>query len=556
MKFRNFFCLYPLFFILLFVFPVSSQKRDKDETDSHLRALPKLVVGIVVDQMRYDYLTRFYNQFGDDGFKRLVEEGFNCKNNHFNYAPTSTGPGHTSVYTGTTPSVHGIIGNNWYDKENDLDVYCASDDSYNSVGTTSDAGKMSPHRMTVTTITDELRLHTQMRGKTIAIALKDRGAVLPGGHTANAAYWFHGDNEGKWITSSYYMNQLPKWVMDFNASGKVQSYKKAWVTLKDINTYVESGPDDNAYEGLFAGETSSIFPHNPTNLLDKSKDFEIIKATPYGNSLTADFAIEALTAENLGKDNITDFLAISFSSTDYVGHKYGVNSKEVEDTYIRLDEDLARLFKALDKNVGKDEYTVFLTADHGAIEVPAYLKKQRIPAGYVDYETTRTRFSDFLKYKYGAEDIIKNFSNLQFFLDHKIIKNLDLELKEVQESIALEFLSYDYVDRVYTGYQMWQNDYTSGIPYILQNGYNQKRSGDVLLVLKPGVISYPITGSTHGSPQIYDTHSPLLFYGKGIKKGNTVLRTEIPDIAPTISALLGISFPSGTTGQPIAEVLE
>lgn len=556
MKFRNFFSFYPIAFILFAAFSASSQKKDKAETDNHLKSSPKLVVGIIVDQMRYDYLTRFYNQFGDEGFKRMVEEGFNCKNNQFNYAPTSTGPGHTSVYTGATPSVHGIIGNNWYDKENDVDVYCASDDAYNSVGTTSDAGKMSPHRMTVTTITDELRLHTQMRGKTISIALKDRGAVLPGGHTANAAYWFHGDDEGKWITSSYYMSQLPKWVMDFNSSGKVQSYKKAWVTLKDINTYVESGSDSNAYEGLFKGETAPTFPHSTTNLLDKKKDFEIIKSTPYGNSLTADFAIEALSAENLGKDDITDFLAISFSSTDYVGHKYGVNSKEVEDTYIRLDEDLARLFKALDKNVGKDEYTVFLTADHAAIEVPAYLKEQRIPAGYVDYEATKTKFSDFLKYKYGTEDIIKNFSNLQFFLDHKIIKNLDLNLKEVQETIALEFLSYDYVDRVYTGYQMWQNDYTSGIPYILQNGYNQKRSGDVLLVLKPGTISYPITGSTHGSPQVYDTHSPLLFYGKGIKKGHTVAKTEIPDIAPTIAALLGISFPSGTTGQPIAEVLE
>lgn len=532
-----------------------SQRRNNVEDDVKLRSRPKLVVGIVVDQMRYDYLTRFYDQFEEGGFKRLVEDGFNCKNNHFNYAPTSTGPGHTSVYTGTTPATHGIIGNNWYDKENDIEVYCASDDSYASVGTTSDAGQMSPHRINVTTVTDELRLHTQMRGKTIAIALKDRGAVLPGGHTANAAYWFHGGNEGKWITSTYYMDALPKWVNEFNGSGTVQSYKKAWNTLRDINTYVESGLDENTYEGLFDDETTSTFPHNPQNLLNKTQDFEVIKSTPYGNSLTADFAIEALKQEELGKDNITDFLAISFSSTDYVGHMFGVNSKEVEDTYIRLDLDLERVFKALDKNVGEGEYTVFLTADHGAIDVPSYLLSTRIPAGYVDNTTTKNKFSEFIKYKYGTEDIIKNFSNYQFFLDHKIIKNLDLDVREVQEDIAKEFLSYDYIDRVYTGYQMWQNSYTSGIPYILQNGYNQKRSGDVLLVLKPGTISYSKTGSTHGSPQIYDTHTPLLFYGKGIKSGSTVARTEIPDIAPTISVLLGISFPSGTTGKPISEVL-
>lgn len=557
MKTRNYVFFMVLLGTIIFGTELPAQNRNNAvEGNGQLKTTPKLVVGIVVDQMRYDYLTRFYNHFGTEGFRRLVEQGFNCKNNHFNYTPTSTGPGHTSVYTGTTPSIHGVIGNNWYDKEADIDVYCASDDSYSSVGTTTSAGQMSPHRMTVTTITDELRLNTQMRGKTIAIALKDRGAVLPGGHTANAAYWFHGADEGKWITSSYYMDELPKWVVDFNTSGKAQSYKKAWTTLKDIGEYKESGADDNAYEGLFDGETTPTFPHNTTALLDKTKDFEEIKTTPFGNSLTTDFAIEALKQEGLGTDEITDFLAVSYSSTDYVGHKYGVNSKEVQDTYLRLDEDLARLFKALDKRVGEGEYTLFLTADHGAIDVPAYLKDQKIPAGYVDNTATKEKLAAFLKYKYGTEDIVKNYSNDQLFLDHNIIRNSDLELAQVEADIAQEFLSYDAVDKVYTADQMWKNEYTSGIPYILQNGYNQKRSGDILVVLKPNFISYSRTGSTHGSPQIYDTHTPLLFYGKGIKPGSTVSRTEIPDIAPTISALLGISFPNGTNGKPITAVLE
>ena len=557
MKMRFYFIVTLFLGTLLFTADLSAQNRGKDNnSDELLKVKPKLVVGIVVDQMRYDYLTRFYDHFGKEGFKRLVEEGFNCKNNHFNYAPTSTGPGHTSVYTGATPSVHGIIGNNWYDKELDSDVYCASDDSYSSVGTTSNAGQMSPHRMTVTTITDELRLNNQMRGKTISIALKDRGAVLPGGHTANAAYWFHGANEGKWITSSYYMEQLPKWVVDFNSSGKAQSYKKAWNTIKDIKDYNESGTDNNTYEGLFEGETSPTFPHSTTALLNKTENFDIIKSTPFGNSLTTDFVIEALQQEDLGKDEITDFLAVSFSSTDYVGHMYGVNSKEVQDTYIRLDEDLARLFKALDKNVGEGEYTLFLTADHGAIEVPSYLKDKKIPAGYIDNAANSKRLSGFLKYTYGTEDILKNYSNYQLFLDHEIIKNLDLNLVDVQTEMAQEFLGYDAIDRVYTANQMWNNQYTSGIPYILQNGFNQKRSGDILVVLKPGFISYSKTGSTHGSPQIYDTHTPLLFYGMGIKPGSTVNRTEIPDIAPTIAVLLGISFPSGANGTPITVVLE
>lgn len=529
-----------------------AQRKDKDASDP-LKSNPKLVVGIIVDQMRYDYLTRFWDHYGDDGFKRLVEEGFNCKNNHYNYAPTSTGPGHASVYTGTTPATHGIIGNNWYDKELDASVYCAADDSYRSVGTSSDAGQMSPHRMQVTTITDELRLHTQMRGKTIAIAVKDRGAVLPGGHTANAAYWF---DDGKWITSSYYMDELPKWVQDINASNEIKKYRKPWKTLKKIDEYVESTSDNNNYEGLFDGETAPVFPHDLPKLWEKNGGYNMLKATPFGNSITTDFAIEAIEGEELGADSVPDFLAVSYSSTDYVGHMYGVSSKEVQDTYIRLDTDLARLFKELDKKVGENEYTVFLTADHAAIEVPAYLVDQKIPGGYMVWDEIKEDLNQFLEFTYGTTDIIKNFSNYQYFLDHKVIKNLELDIREVQETIARQLLNYKGIDRTYTAYQMWQNDYTHGIPYILQNGYNQKRSGDVLLVLNPGIMGYTGKGSSHGSPQVYDTHVPFLLYGKGIKRGSTVERTEIVDIAPTIAALLGISFPNGTTGTPVTQAID
>ncbi len=535
---------------------LSSAQKRSDPNDKGPYTTPKLVVGIVVDQMRYDYLTRFWDDYDEGGFRRLVNEGFNCKNNHFNYAPTSTGPGHASVYSGATPSAHGIIGNSWYDKVTEEVVYCAGDDSFTSIGTTSVAGQMSPHRMNVTTITDQLRLHTQMRGKVIAISLKDRGAVLPGGHTANAAYWFYGAGEGNWITSSYYMNELPGWVKDFNASNAVEQYKKPWNTHKDINTYVESGSDSTGYESAFAGETAPVFPHNIPALWSENGEFELLKVTPYGNSITTDFALAALDGEQLGKDGITDFLAVSYSSTDYIGHKFGANSKEVQDTYVRLDRDLERLFKVLDKKVGVGEYSVFLTADHAAINVPSYLKDQKIPAGYFNSKEILTKFTEFLKYKYGTTDLINNSSNNQLFLDRKVIRNLDLSVREVQETLAAELVGYDAFDRVYTAYQMRNNEYTEGIAAILQNGYNQKRSGDILLVLKPGLVEYPKTGSTHGSPQIYDTHAPLLFFGKGIKKGSTVSRTEIPDIAPTIAALLGIAFPNGTTGKPIVKVLE
>ncbi|WP_394750953.1 alkaline phosphatase PafA [Spongiimicrobium salis] len=556
------FLLILVLFILHWPTEVAAQKRARKKSNKTLvvnqssAQTPKLVVGIVVDQMRFDYLTRFWKHYGNGGFKRLVNGGFNCKNNHFNYAPTSTGPGHTSVYTGTTPATHGIIGNTWYDKDLDKEVYCASDEAYESIGTTSNAGKMSPHRMGVTTLTDQLRLHTQMKGKVIAIALKDRGAVLPGGHTANAAYWFHGQDEGKWISSSFYMKKLPRWVEDFNAARSVDQYKKAWTTLKDIALYEESGSDNNSYEGKFNGETTTAFPHDLPSLWNTNGAYDMLKATAFGNTITADFALTALKEEQLGVDAIPDFLAVSFSSTDYVGHKYGVNSKEIQDTYLRLDQDLERLFNALDAQVGQGEYTVFLTADHGAVQVPQYLRDQKIPAGYMDYNEMRKELEEFLKYTYGTTDIVKNFSNNQIFLDHKIIHNLDLDVEKVQENIAKEFLRYKDVYRVYTAQQMWKNHYTKGIPYVLQNGYHQKRSGDVLIVLNHGTSNYSRTGSTHGTSQIYDTHVPLLFYGKGITQGSTVNRTEIPDIAPTIASLLGIAFPNGTTGKPITEVLK
>jgi len=517
---------------------------------------PKLVVGIVVDQMRYDYLTRFESKFGDGGFKRMISEGFNCKNNHFNYVPTYTGPGHASVYTGTTPKYHGIVGNNFYDKEIKEMVYCAQDDNVKPIGTEDKAGLMSPRRMQTTTFGDENRLFTQMRGKTIGVSLKDRGAILPAGHTANAAYWFHGRDEGSWISSSFYMNQLPQWVSDFNTSESAESYLKVWNTLYDISTYIESGTDENNFEGGFKGKEKATFPYDLKALSKDNRGFDILKATPYGNSLTTDFAMAAIKGENLGADDITDVLAVSFSATDYVGHNFGVNSKEIEDTYIRLDRDLERFFNYLDATVGKGEYTVFLTADHGAVDVPAYLQSVNVPAGYVDNKDRKEKFNAFLIKTYGTKDIVENISNNQIFLDRAKVKSLGLNLIDVQNAIAMEQLTYKNVSKVYTGSAMSSSSFSTGVEELLQNGFNQKRSGDVILVNDTAFISYGRTGSTHGSALNYDTHVPLLFFGKGIKHGETLDKTVIPDIAPTMSALLGISFPNGSTGQPLGVVIE
>ena len=555
---KNSFFIIIMAFAVLFTCSLAAQKRARNNSGlppSRLAENPKLVVGIVVDQMRYDYLTRFESHFVDGGFKRLINEGFNCRNNHFNYAQTSTAPGHASIYTGTTPSVHGIIGNAWYDKVSSSMVYCVSDTTYESKGTLADAGQMSPHRLNVSTITDQLRLHHQMRSKVIAISLKDRGAVLPGGHTANAAYWFQGHDEGKWVSSSYYMEKLPEWVQAFNTSGTVNSYKKPWNTLKSIELYRESGPDSNRYEIVWEGEQAPVFPHDIPALWDQNDQYELIKYSPYGNSIITDFALEALKQERLGTDGITDFLSISYSSTDLVGHEYGVNSKEIQDMYLRLDLELERLLKTLDKQVGQGEYTVFLTADHGAMHVSAYLEDKKLPAGNISRDDFTPSLEEFLKYRFGTTDILKYHSYSQLFLDHKVIANLDMNPREVQELVAQEILSYEGVEQVYTAFQLQHSAYMNGIPRLLQNGFNQKRSGDIFYILESGITDSPI-GSSHGSPFAYDTHVPLIFYGKGIRKGSTLRRTEITDIAPTIAGLLGIAFPSGTTGEPVAEVLK
>jgi predicted AlkP superfamily pyrophosphatase or phosphodiesterase len=545
-----------LWILILIVNGSTAQRRSGNQESDAPANTPKLMVGIVVDQMRYDYLTRFWNHFGKGGFKRLVEGGFLASNHHFNYAPTSTAPGHASVYTGSVPAHHGIIGNTWFDKDSGTEVYCVSDENYQAVGAVTSAGQMSPKRLQVTTLTDQLRLHTQMRGKVIAVALKDRGSVLPGGHTANAAYWFYGGSEGKWISSSYYMNELPEWVNAFNASGMVDRYKKTWDTEEKIQKYTESGADNSPYERTFETKQQPVFPYDIPALWDANGQYELLKETPFGNSITTDFALAALENESLGTDDFMDFLAISYSSTDYIGHRFGVNSKEVQDVYVRLDKELERLLKVLDKQVGEDGYTLFLTSDHAAMEPSEYLRAQKIPAGFEVSIRNNEEFRDYLNFTYGSADIIRNISNHQVFLDHRLIESLDLELREVQEQLAREILKYEGIDRVYTGYQMQFQNYTSGIPYLLQNGYNQKRSGDILYVPVPGFALYGPTGSTHGSPHVYDTHVPLIMYGRGIRTGQTFKRTEIPDIVPTLAVLTGIAFPNGLSGQPITEALE
>jgi len=521
-------------------------------------AKPKLVVGIVVDQMRYDYISRFWDKFDEGGFKKLVKEGYSCSNTNFNYMPTYTGPGHASIYTGTTPENHGIIANNWYNKQLDSYLYCTEDTNVKSVGSTSAAGEMSPKNMLGTTITDELKLATNFKGKVIGISLKDRGAILPAGHKADAAYWFEGGNVGKWISSTYYMNELPLWVQTINKNNTANKYLSSkWETLLPIKKYTESIADNNRYEGKFEGETAPVFPHDLPALRDGNGNYSLIKGTPFGNTITKEMALAAIKSEKLGQDKLTDFLAISFSSTDYVGHQYGPMSVEIEDTYLRLDKDLIELFTYLSENFEKDEVLIFLTADHGAVNVPQYLMDNNLPAGYFDLNTMKSELQSFVKQEFGVDSIIKNLSNYNVFLNHEVIKNNKLHSHKVEKSIAEFVMKFEGVAKSVTSSALRSTEFNDRILSSVQRGYNQKRSGDVIIVLESGWITAGYeTGTTHGSPYAYDTHVPLLWYGYRVKKGETNKPVFISDIAATIASILDIQNPSACFGQPIQKLIK
>jgi hypothetical protein len=544
-----------LLFLITFVQCVSQKQTVIGEKPSYNKK-PKLVVGIVVDQMRYDYLIRFYDKYSNNGFKRLINNGFNCENTHLNYVPTHTAVGHSSIYTGTTPNIHGIVANNWFDKTINESVYCVDDGNYNTVGADT-GGKKSPRRLKVTTISDQLHLAQQGKGKMIGISLKDRGSILPVGHTANAAYWFKGGSLGHFITSSYYMENLPKWVSDFNENKKANNYlKKPWKTLYNINTYTESIEDDNAFEEPLKGGNSVTFPHDLPTIFKKENNYGLIRSTPFGNSLLVDFAEAVIIGENLGNNLKTDFLSISFSSTDYVGHTFGVDSKEVEDTYLRLDKDLERLLNFLDQKVGANNYTLFLTADHGALSPSAYLSSLKIPSKLFDYDGFDKLTKKITQEHFNSSDLIENFSNTQLFFNQKTLKNLNLNGNQVAEILANELINFEGIANCITAKTMQTTNFTKGILSYTQNGYNQKKSGDLILIPEPGTVFYHYIGSEHRSGYSYDTHVPLLFYGFGIKKGNTKRYIPIVDVASTISSILKIEFPSGNSGKIIEEALK
>ena len=510
---------------------------------------PKLVVGIVVDQMRYDFLYRYYTKYSEGGFKRLMTQGFNCKNVQFNYIPTYTGPGHASIYTGSVPAINGIVSNDWYDRETNSTVYVTSDANYKTVGADNLSGNMSPQRMLTTTITDQLRLSNNFQSKVIGISLKDRGAILPAGHTGNAAYWLDGLT-GNWISSSFYIDELPKWVTDINAEQQPKKYlSQNWNTMLPIEQYTESTIDSIQYESSLPSDTKPIFPHH---LSDSTwVKYDLVKYTPFGNTLLKDFAISTIKNEKFGKGTATDFLSVSFSSTDYVGHLFGPNSIESEDTYLRLDKDLADFFSFLDTWVGKNNYLIFLTADHGVAPVPGLANDYRIPAGVINEVSLLDSMKIILNNTFGDTGIILAYENQQLYLDHSILyhKNISIEgvLKWIQPLLNRQKGYYNS----FVIEDLNSTTMPDHLKSVLNNSFLPKRSGDIMILYDPYWFGGRIKGTTHGAIFSYDTHVPLLWYGWKIKTGETGTLNHITDIAPTLSYLLNVQEPNGNVGVVI-----
>ena len=530
-------------FVLLFAFSFflscSSNNKNLEK--------PKLVVAIVVDQMRYDFLENLSYRFSENGFNRLIDEGYNCKNNFFNYVPTVTGPGHSSISTGSTPMIHGIVGNNWYDREKNKSIYCTDDSNYDNIGGDDYSGNKSPNNLLVETFAD-INKYYNPNAKTISVGIKDRGSILMGGKNADAAYWYYGKERAQWITSTYYMQKSPSWVEKFNMEDNLEKYLEKWVPLYDISTYDNYEIDNNNFEKLFKGKDDSAFPYDTKSLMKHNDCFDMIKETPYGNEMTTDFAMEAVINEKLGNRDVTDVLTISYSSTDYIGHSFGVASVETQDTYIRLDKEIERLLLFLDNELGENQYTLFLTGDHGVLEIPAFLTNSGINARAISENELALNVVTQLKKVFGVEvkDLISNVDNSQIYLNDARISSLGLEKNKVISEIIKVLKSFDFISNAFSSDYILNSKNLNGYEKLIQNGFHEKRSGDIALILEPNVIFYDGKGTTHGSGYNYDTHVPLIFFGLGIKNGETESITEIPDIAPTISKLLGQKMKNST----------
>jgi arylsulfatase A-like enzyme len=484
---------------------------------------PKLVLAIVIDQFRYDYLLRFRSEY-KEGLDRLLTRGAVFTNANYEHFPTVTAVGHSTFLSGALPSISGIVGNDWFDREAGKVVTSVSDDSVKILGGSGDGGA-SPNRLLVSTVGDELKMSNSSRSRVIGVSIKDRSAILPAGHMADGSFWFDAKN-GNFISSTFYFAALPPWASEFNAAHPADRYEGAtWL--------------DRTY------------PHETGEKL-----YQALLDSPFANDLVEAFAERAVEGEKLGQRGVTDLLALSFSANDHVGHAVGPDAPEVHAISVLTDHAIGKLFQFLDGRMGMQNVLVVLTADHGVAPLAEINQARKMPGGRMPPGIVRDSVQAALTKKYGEGKWIIGPSEHSLYLNLDLIREKKLDRAEVDQAAADAVRPISHVFRVYTREQLSsgaiQNDQ---VGRRVMNGYFERRSADVFLVLDPYWM-FGAHGTTHGSPHGYDAHVPVIFMGPGIKAGRFDESIAVNDVAPTLATLLGIETPSGSVGRTLAEIFE
>lgn len=532
-------------FCLIFTGTASSINPDKNR--------PKLVIRVVVEQMRYEMLLRYWDRFEQDaGFKRLVNNGVLCKNTKLNYAFTERAPGFATLTTGTNPSVHGMVLDYWYNRLSNKKEFSIDDSIYETVGSVTPEEGFSPSNLLAGTLGDELKM-LNPKSKVFSVGLNPVSAILGAGNISDGAYWFE-EKTGNWITSSYYRDSLPKWVENFNDKGLQDIYmKKQWETLMPDTSYIHSMPDENESEEGFLLIYKKHFPYNLSVLKKKSQSFKYLKYTPFGNTYTKDFVHTLILNESLGDDKNVDLLTLSFSASSYVNDLFGPRSMEMEDLYLRLDRQLDHLVNFLEKNVGKNEFLLVLTADRGCADSYDYRQTKNLPVRDFRPEQGLSLLRSYLDIVYEKEQWIKNYTKRQLYLDHSLIDQHGYSHSDVESTISNFMVKKSGISYAVKASTLREGNFIEGINQKLQHSYHPKRSGDIFLGLEAGSIEQ---SESTGSSYNYHAHIPLIWYGKGIHSGELQRKIRLRDIAPTISMLIDIPLPEASDGKPIRELLD
>ncbi len=544
-----------IYFLLLIIQSQIIFSQDFESTYKIPSDQPKLVVGIVVEQLREDYIDKFWNYFSDKGIKKLIINGSNFQNAHLNYSLTQSSPGYASISTGCEPSVHGIISDYWYNYLSGEKTISINDKKYKTVGVKEASESYSPLNLFTTTFSDEAKTSKGNKSKVFSMSLDPVGAVLSGGFTANSAYWFD-SKEGIWVTSSYYQESLPKWLNELNDKKMPDEYlQRIWLPTLSNEEMKKFDYDTNLYKIGFDGIYKS-FPYTYSEIIKSIHNYELIKMIPEGNTLLTDLAIATLYNENIGKDEITDFLFVNYSVTEKIGLLFGPQSAEVFDTYLKLDNNIAHLINAIEDVVGKNNVIIYLTSNHGVAEIPQYSISNKMPSGIFKQHYIIALLKSYLKSIYGEGEWILDYNNQQIYLNKTLIEDSRIPLEEFQSKIISFIINSGGISNAISSSQFQNMIFNIGMPQKMQNSFNQKRSGDIMISLKPGWIEDIPYTTNHNSGYSYDTHVPLVFYGWKINKQQISTQVNITDIAPTISTFINTPPPPLSTGKILQNLIK